>query len=153
MNSLTYRDRIAQQFGNERKEELRKALTKLSRIIREEIMEEKKKQKAAQRKMLDNLRGADLKLISNEIGMKLEMAIEKIKALNDGEYLKVLKIVNACRFYRSDWIPITIIDDYLWISFWNFAENPAAGIIFDEERDYQFFKVLAKENEKERIDK
>jgi hypothetical protein len=133
MNSKTYIKLLAREWGVMKEEELEKKLHKLCNMVRNEISSESR---------IDEL--VELSKVKKEIKSEvIESTRPEISLKYEPDYDKVMKLLR--KLSENGWQHISVIPDDLFAEFWKISEINKK-IIFDTERDYQYFKVEFKSN-------
>jgi len=135
MSAKTYINTICNSYGGLLKEELKEKLFKLCMKVEKETINEYK----------EYLRTHEPKpnIMANLVKIsELEDRINKIMSTREDDYVKCIRIAEIFKGkgkFKIDILPIDIFH-----KFWALSESQK-NIIFDDEKDYQYFEVIEPE--------
>jgi len=148
-NTNIYINYIAGRYGGLLKEELKSRLHKLVQRAKEEQIEESIYDIKVKELKIFHKQASNQKVKLNNKFVKkttnLRKGIEQIIKSNYADYNKVLMIIELCKNNNPEYLPINIIPENLFSTFWAFYENGKYGIELDEIRNCQYF--IVKEND------
>jgi hypothetical protein len=138
MNSKTYLKNLAREWGGMKQERLIEKLTRLVDLAKSEVDIHKPI-------LLPEAKPEPIKSNDESMTRYLKETIEKsiadINKSNTSNYDKALLLKKVFGNY-PEWHHITMIPIDYFNEFWNLCEKKNSGIIFDNERDLQYFKVI-----------
>jgi len=131
--SYIYINRLSGRFGAVKgvnKQDLRRSLIKLVEISKSECN--------------INSFAKETKNIINKSSLylteDLTQSINNVLSSDETNNEKTRILLTLCRLFQNEYLSIKIIPDYLFATFWNYAEMFTSGVKFSN--DYQYFKVI-----------
>jgi len=135
MNSHTFIDRLANEWGGEDHEILKKSLNKLKRKIQDECDDEEKDTRPtkAQKKGTVRRFEVDMDILRRHLKDDLQLTIIDIQLNGGSGYLKGRKLVHALRYFNLGWLDTSIIPVDLYNQFMELGLNPNYGVLFSSD--------------------
>ena len=138
MNNKTYIKILAKTWGGAKSEILEAKLHKLARSVINDFVTSKKPKEEPQVIKEERVPLSEEKKFLKQT---IDLSIQSIIDSRINEYEKARMIVKVCRNF-PEWHSITLIPNDVFNYFWGLYEAKKSKIIFDEDRDLQYFKVL-----------